>query len=513
MKLLKQIESELAEKGVDVPDERLRLLMSEKIWEAVFQHGAESGTLDSSRDMAHYMPFLPLITKEEQTLYVPDVERSRWNGDNFLLRHTTKLDITLERGGDTMSVRVTPPRLKKGSRIGAVDSDIIDRIHRDYAAIPKALPSLPPILFDPKGSRGFRVQSVNESSDHSTLLRGGGSFVTELNNWLKTIGVPPITNSGITNQLLADLGEIKEQQSIRCEFTDLDISRVYSEDDCTVDFKSCMAGSPPEWFQIYDDLQRANKLKLMTIYKGDTFYGRGLVWCDGGQMYADRVYCGTINSSFPTGAVDAVREFQRANGIEKCVYNCNVFTEHLQVVGLTIHGVSYHEYEHAPYADSLRYLYDGCISTSSNKGGHHATLESTEGYIESSIETYDGSYRDREDCVYSEFYDDYVYYHDAVETDHDGWIYQREARDLYDDTTCHGDYATETYDGTYVHDDEAICITIGEHKDEYGHADNTVQLHNGDVCSSTDDWVETCDGEFAMRDDCIKDDDGDYVLR
>jgi len=513
MKLIKQLEQELADKGVDVPDERLRLLMSKKIWEVVFNHGEESKTLDSTRDMEHYAPFIPVLGEEEQILYVPDVERSRWEGDNFLLRHTTKLDITLERGGgDTMSIRVSPPRMKKGSRVGAVDPQILTRVYGDYSSIPEALPSLPPALFDSKGARGFRVQSIAEAIDNSTRLRGGGSFVTELNNWLKSIGVPPITNSGVTNQLLADLGEIKDQQKLRCEFTDLAISRVYSEDDGTVDFGSCMAGRDPDWFEIYDDLQRQGKLKLMTIYKGDTFYGRGLVWCDEGQMYADRVYCGTINSSFPNGAINAVREFQRANGIEKCVYADNVFTKHLQSVGLTVHGVSCNDYEYAPYADSLRFLYDGFISTSSSKGGDHATLDSTEGCLVAGIETYDGSHRDREDCVYSDFYDEYIYCHDSVETDHDGWIYQRDARDLYDDTTCHEDYATECYDRTYVHDDEAITITIGENKHEYGHADNTVELHNGDFCSSTDDWVETCDCEFAMRGDCAKNDDGEWVI-
>lgn len=510
MKTVDQILVELAERGEEDIDESQCSRMSRIIWENIISHVNQSECgLYLQEPPSYYaqrMKFVPLRDK----LFCPVAERRSDYRD--INEQLTFVKLDFARGVESMSALVRAPLTKDNS----FDFDWYQRFcvsEKTQEEVARYLPSLPPHLFDAKGNRGFKLVDYRTSSTRSTYVKGGGKPITELNNWLKSFGIPPITDMGVCNRLLCRLEEERQKMQIRVEFTDRDISDVYHTEG--KDIGSCMSAEPRSFFEIYDELQNKGKLKMMVIYRGDEFYGRGLVWCDEDQLYADRVYCAKVNSEFPSLAIKAVRDFHEANGIEKCVYDNNCFTTCLQKVGLTIRGLKDHDYyEHVPYADSLCYFYEcGMLSTSAEKGGFYVTLNTTDGMMEHIVETYNGENHNRDECTYSEWYGDYIYDGDSQETDYNGRIYDCDVCELFDGQTCHEDNAELCYDGSYVYNDEAVRITTGLHNGSFGHEDNTIELHSGDFCSTEDDVVELDDGSgTALLEDATKNEDGEWEL-
>jgi hypothetical protein len=301
-----------------------------------------------------------------------------------------------------------------------------------------------------------------------------------------------------------------------------------------------MKGESSDYFEIYDELQTAGRLRMLLVRKasntdGGTHIGRALVWVgeNPSDSYIDRIYCPTSpTSSDPHPMViQAIADFCKAEGIEKTVFDQTArVIPWLTKTTLRVKCSFY--FDHYPYVDSLRYLYDdGWLSTSSSRGYNCRILDQTDGRYngedeedeENMIYCACGNYYPEDETRHSDSRDEH-YHNDDV-----SWVqsssdyipdddiininnepYDRERDDVV--VLYNGDYAllddvVELHDGEYALTEDTVKL----HDGDYALTKDTVELHNGDYAFH-DDVVTLSDGSFALAEDATENEDGTWSL-
>jgi hypothetical protein len=208
------------------------------------------------------------------------------------------------------------------------------------------------------------------------------------------------------------------------------------------------------------------------------------------DSYIDRIYCPSSPSSsdpHPT-VVQAIADFCKAEGIAKAVYDQ---TSRLipWLTHATLRVKSNFYFNHYPYVDSLRYLYDdGWLSTSSSRGYNCRVLDQTDG-------RYNGE-DDEDDMIYCACGNSYP----EDETSYS---------DSRGDHFHHDDVSWVQSSHDYIPNDDIVEINGTAYDRE---RDDVVYLHDGDY-ALMDDAVQLHDGDYALCDDAVELPDGDYVLR
>jgi hypothetical protein len=331
---------------------------------------------------------------------------------------------------------------------------------------------------------------------------GTGSFgrpVATINAMLKGYGLPQLdTLAG--NDMLARIAAAADDERAVVSWLEGPISELYSEETTGYqNFPSCMKGCPSDYFEMYDELQDAGRLRMLLVHKAKspdsgTHIGRALVWVgeNPADSYIDRIYCPSSPSSsdpHPT-VVQAIADFCTAEGIAK-----TVFEQTSRLIPWLIHTslrvkCNFH-FDRYPYVDSLRYLYDdGWLSTSSSRGYNCLTLDQTDG-------TYEGAGDDDQEegivCACGNWYPESETRYSVARGDHYhasdvSWVFSA---------------------SSYVPVDDIVEINGTEYDKEH---DDVVRLHDGDY-ALCDDAVELLDGDYALCGDAVELPDGAYVLR
>jgi hypothetical protein len=332
---------------------------------------------------------------------------------------------------------------------------------------------------------------------------GTGSFgrpVATINAMLKGYGLPQLdTLAG--NDMLARIAAAVNDERAVVSWLEGPISELYSgEDSGYQKFTSCMKGSPSGFFEMYDELQDAGRLRMLLVHKAsmpdpDTHIGRALVWVgeNPADSYIDRIYCESSPSSSDPHpmVVQAIADFCKAEGIAK-----TVFEQTSRLIPWLTHTTlrvkcSFH-FDYYPYVDSLRYLYDdGWLSTSSSRGYGCRILNQTDG-------TYEGADEDDQE-------------EEEIECACGNWYPESETR-YSNAREEHYHMSDVSWLGTshdYIPNDDIVEINGTDYD---GESDDVVQLHDGDY-ALIDDVVRLRGGDYALCDDAVELPDGGYVLR
>jgi|694.fasta_scaffold20824_7 hypothetical protein len=355
-------------------------------------------------------------------------------------------------------------------------------------------------LRDPDKTTNCRI-TIDRKPWDCPDTSGVGSFgrpIATINAMLKGYGLPELdTLAG--NDMLAKIAAAMDDERAVVSWLGDPISELYCNETSDYQkFTSCMKGSPSDYFEIYDELQDAGSLRMLLVHKasntdGGTHIGRALVWVgqNPDDSYIDRIYCASAASSSDPNpmVVQAIADFCKAEGITK-----TVFEQTARLIPWLTHATlrvkSNFYFDHYPYVDSLRYLYDdGWLSTSSSRGYECRTLDQTDGRYngededrEEEIECACGGWYPESDTHYSSARGDYYHESDA------SWV-----------ATSHD----------YIPNDD--IVTIG--REEYDcERDDVIELHDGGY-ALIDDVVLLYDGNYALCDDAVELPDGDYVLR
>lgn len=251
---------------------------------------------------------------------------------------------------------------------------------------------------------------------------------------------------------------------------------------------------------------------------------RALVWTIGEQKYYDRIY------STSDLITDKMHAYFLTQGIPSCYGAYTRSTLDLAITADTANPDFNKrillDFERYPYMDSFKYL-NTCKTelTTKEPDDSYLLLNSTSGDYESHEETScytcgrsihedDGCFVDTSrdenahetlcgDCaVYSDYYNTYITYSDAVEV-----YYGRHSSEtyvLYDD-------ATELYDGSYCVSDDAIELVDGRYAFRYD--DDLVSYHTGEnfiLNDSAYDYVEH-GGCYYTPEECAETKDGEMV--
>jgi hypothetical protein len=331
---------------------------------------------------------------------------------------------------------------------------------------------------------------------------GTGSFgrpIATINTLLKGYGLP-LLDTMAGNEMLAKIATYLNGERVVVSWLDGPISDLYSLETGRQNFSSCMKGCNANYFELYDDLQRAGRLRMLLVHKASNtdsgeHIGRALVWCgqNPDDLYLDRIYCPTSSTSSDPrpDIVEAIAYFCKAEGIVKAVFDqTSRLIPTLPLTALRVRCDNY-EYDAYPYVDSLRYLYhDGWISTSSARGEYHIVLNQT-----------DGRYEDQDD----DDQEDLVACADGEEYPESETRYSDARGDHYhEDQVSWVDSAN-----SYVPDDNIVRINGTDYDREQ---DDIVELHDGDY-ALVQDVVELHDGDYALLDDAVELPNGDFVLR
>lgn len=366
----------------------------------------------------------------------------------------------------------------------------------------KAKIRLPFDPLDPKSGIRFVSRDADSiySSDSKARFTDLSKVVSCINNFLKYLGFAPMQTVK-TNPILAAIESVHKLAGYSCEWLsdDENISDVYSgEDSGETGYSSCMAGKPSSYFEIYDDLDRDNKLTLIHLIDGDgNRRGRALCWkgSNPDDFYLDRLYIPEYNSVQDPLAHAAFKEFCAANGITK-----TVFQKTAEVLGLEFKTISIamptsiHNYNYAPYVDSMyRVCEDGKLRNHSGGGYSVITeLHNTDGAIDMESEEPEGIYVSRhgdtfpeEDCVMVRD-GTWELTEDCVRLDPD--YYGRQTFELAEE-------CVETYDRLCILVDDAIELNDGN----YAHMDEVTELEDGTE-------------RYALTSECGRLSDGRWVL-
>ena len=316
---------------------------------------------------------------------------------------------------------------------------------------------------------------------------GTGSFgrpIATINTLLKGYGLP-LLDTMAGNEMLAKIATYLNGERVVVSWLDGPISEIYSNESGRQSFPSCMKGCDDNYFELYDDLQRAGRLRMLLVHKSSNtdsgdHIGRALVWCgqNPDDLYLDRIYCpSSPTSSDPRpDIVEAIANFCKAEGIVKAVFDqTSRLIPALSLTALRVRCNNY-EYDAYPYVDSLRYLYrDGWISTSSARGEDHIVLNQTDGRYE------DQDDYDQEDLVMCACGNQYP-----------------------ESETRYSDAREETY-----HEDEVSWVGTS---DSYIPNDDIIRINGTDYDRERDDVVELPDGDYALERDTVELPNGDYAL-
>lgn len=481
-----------AKESTDEPESLERA--SEITWGMVVEHlssynRAHNNPCYTYINLSSMLRRQPFVFKDKDTLLTPLTVRTSLSSGNDgwepVTPHTL-VELVNPRGGQ-MTMRLLPPLIQSGARAGCVREEPLEDLIRSEAGVNELtalLPDLPPSIFDAKAMRGFRpvhVRVSDEDTMMATPIACSGKPVATINKWLKRYGLPPIDTER-SNRWLADISTALASREFTVEWIPeyVPISEVYSEwegEDASEapELGSCMSGNSSSFFDLYDDLQRAGKLTMMLIKDRGLHCGRALVWRDNNELYLDRVYCIRLNSAFPQKAIDAVHQFLKDEGIEKCVYSTDGFSMHLTHRRLSVrlpHCAD--RYESVPYVDSLRYWYnDGYLSSSSERGAFlMAELNRTDGELEineeeeepSEVEDINGDLIPEDEAVYLTVYNGYVRLRDTTATYWHGRVHDDDVvyvSPLFYADGCrsaYGESVVQTYTGHNIIDTHAAFV-------------------------------------------------------
>lgn len=356
-------------------------------------------------------------------------------------------------------------------------------------------------LRDPDKITNCRV-SVDLKHWNCPDTGGTGSFgrpVATINAMLKGYGLPQLdTLAG--NDMLARIAAAADDERAVVSWLEYPISELYSREDLAYQkFPSCMKGSPSGFFEMYDELQDAGRLRMLLVHKASspdsgTHIGRALVWFgeNPADSYIDRIYCDsspTSSDPHPT-VIQAIADFCKAEGIAK-----TVFEQTSRLIPWLAHTslrvkCSFH-FNHYPYVDSLRYLYDdGWLSTSSSRGYDCRILDQTDG-------TYDGADEDDQE--------------EEIECACGNWYPESDTQySIARDERYHeSDVSWLDTASSFIPNEDIVLIGRVAYDRE---SDDVVELHDGDY-ALTDDVVCLRGGGYALCDDAVELPDGGYVLR
>jgi hypothetical protein len=326
----------------------------------------------------------------------------------------------------------------------------------------------------------------------------------------------PKPDTRVTNEMLSQIPDIIKGFKYSCRWVEGDISSVYNNEHRNM-FNSCMASKNPNLFSLYDDLQAADKLRMVEIVRGDDEHcGRALVWCGSNpdDMYLDRIYAFTENGHKVRAALNAVSEFCEQHGITKCVHS-SVHEE----LGLEYRNLAMRmpfdlrRYDEFPYVDSMRYYFHDDMlrnkSTSPNSSLSF-TMDQTDGTItdeddEDYVTTSCGDRIREEDATYIERHGEYFHNCDCVYT-HDDEHELRDdctelASDYYGcDVWAHDSNCTYFHDlnESYHNDD---IVELGDGSGEYWPAHLAVATPDGFYWRPTDDGIVEVDGVWVYWSD------------
>jgi hypothetical protein len=336
---------------------------------------------------------------------------------------------------------------------------------------------------------------------------GVGSFgrpVATINTMLKGYGLPQIdTQTG--NEMLAEIAVAALDEMVVVSWLEGSISELYAfESSDRQTFSSCMKGQDSDYFEIYDDLQRAGILRMLLVHRASgvscpstgrsEHIGRALVWFgqNPSDIYLDRIYCPSATSSSDPrpDIIKAIGDFCGAENITKAVFDQT--SRLIPSLTLTALRVPCNFYYNAyPYVDSLRYLYnDGWLSTSSSRGYTCRVLDNT-----------DGRYAGSEDEDDEE---------DTIECACGGWYPESEVcySSARDEHYYEGDVSWVSTSSTYIPNADIVNINGQSYDSE---RDDVVELHDGNY-ALLEDVVELHDGNYALIEDAHQNKQGEWNL-
>jgi len=213
--------------------------------------------------------------------------------------------------------------------------------------------------------------------------------------------------------------------------------------------------------QSYYDVfvENPDKVKmLIALNASGKLLGRALLWfTDAGNQVLDRIYGTplTINTMVAHAhangwytkrhqSYDYPQQWTMPNGEAfECTYRVTF-------------PKNYDEYPYMDTFKSLFYLSDNKIVLTNQEYDGDLRLTDTDGNSRTMVNTYCGEYCDEDDARWSDWYDDWVYYDNAVYSDvHQTYLTYNDAVDCY-------------HDG-YVHSDEVVRVRRPE-RDTTAHA-------------------------------------------
>jgi hypothetical protein len=373
------------------------------------------------------------------------------------------------------------------------NGELIDLDYQSIESIKKCCPRFPISTEDKSmvltNAVTEFIYSTNEKSRWSDWMRP----VAAVNAQRKMLGLP-ILHQDVTNDILAQIPDIVASCSYSVRLVTEPISSIY-EDEPDGSFNSCMASCDAEFFELYDYLQRKNKLGMIEILNGDGDHaGRALIWYGSNpdDVYLDRIYTYTRNSVKISGALKAVKEYCEANGIEKCVHNTCENDIGLRFVRFSIDVDSVpSNFNSFPYVDSMRYWFsdERLRNYKESSAGHLlATMDDTDGTCEyinmdDMVLLADGELCHVDDATYVERHNEY-YHNDnvchCIHGETDELIYECERLDdnHYDAySRAHRDHVTRCIDGMYCLTDDVEAV--GRVDAGYAHRDELFQMPDG----------------------------------
>lgn len=380
---------------------------------------------------------------------------------------------------------------------------------------------LPFDVLDPKSGAAFvdGDYATLYASDSLARFSDPSRVIPALNAWLKRMRFDPLDQIA-TNPLLAEIEAAHVAAVFSCQWASDDISDIYSSEDRDGrGWSSCMAGKPSGWFEVYDDLQARESLRLIHLLNGlGERIGRALCWqgSNPDDLYLDRMYLPESNGVQVPQAIEAFRSFCLANDIRKAVFGATATKLDLTLCNLSVlAGEDLAAYEAYPYADSMfRVCSDNRLRNHTNFPSGVSELgqmRCTDGSAESigaNNEDYvvlsSGERVHRDDATYVDSRDEWYDSEDCVYTRDDTTELLEDCEELSSDFYTRGscwalreDCCTD-YDGRWILDRDAY------------------RMHDGEMCHTEDEAVvSTHDGELALYVDCvcIDADDNEHALR
>ena len=249
---------------------------------------------------------------------------------------------------------------------------------------------------------------------------------------------------------------------------------------------SCMRfESAQEYLKIYTDNPEQVSCLVLINPENDKVRGRALIWTTtDGTRVMDRVY--TTNKEYNT----FFNNYAEENGISTNRSNHEVVLENGG------------EYDYYPYMDTFMYYTpdtsilstdDGELELKDTSGGHRDSSNVWSDIQQINIP--------EDEALYSEHYDDWIRYYDAVRTWDDKYILDSDAVRL-DAGEHEGEYALDSealqdYEGDWITHEEAYQLDAGEYRGEYALDDVVVDLYGNGGNVLRNESVELTAGQYT----------------